>query len=289
MPLHLMLSTLLLFATAPFGTRAAARPAGPVDSLELRLERAEATATGARAAGEAALLLGRFHFARGEYRPSADAFARAAARLDPARKSEALYWSGLSWLGLGSPSTARAALEEVASSSSPRRREARVGIADAWEQEGRPDRAYAELEQVLAGEPGEAGAPALDRLARLADRLHRPGDAERARTRLLASYPSSMEAAIASAALQNAAATAPASGPVLLEGGRFASASRAKALAARAVRAGFANARVVERGSGATRVFAVTLGSYHNHAAARQAQTSAARLLGLSTRMAGER
>src|SRR5205823_4954281 len=78
------------------------------DSLAARLRRDERIAIGPRAAGEAALELGRLHYARGEYRAAAEAFARAAARLDPAHKDEPLYWEGLAWLGLGNPAAARA-------------------------------------------------------------------------------------------------------------------------------------------------------------------------------------
>ena len=280
-------------ALGPPGVSAAphelSRTTVPADSLALRLVRAEAQASGPRAAGEAALLVGRLHYARGEYRNAADAFARAAARLDPARKPEALYWVGLSWLGQGSPGMARAALEEASSPGSPRRADALLGIAGAWEGEGRPDRAIAVLDQLLAGDPGEAGPAALERFARLADRLHRPGDAARARARLIASYPASMEAAMADAANTNAAAAAAPSGPVVLEAGRFASASRAKALAGRAVHAGYSDAKVVGRGDGAVRVYSVVLGTYPDRAAARKAQLAAARQLGLSARVSGER
>jgi len=82
---------------------------------------------------EVSLLLGRLHYARGEYALAADAFARAAARLEPARKHEARYWAGLSWIALGRPAQARALLEEVAGSGSPRVPEARLGAAQAWE------------------------------------------------------------------------------------------------------------------------------------------------------------
>jgi tetratricopeptide (TPR) repeat protein len=270
-------------------TAAPARAAASADSLALRLARAESAASGARAAGEAALLLGRLHYARGEYRNAADAFARAAARLDPARKSEALYWAGMSWLGQGSPGVARAQFEEVAASDSRRRADALLGIASAWERESRPDKAIAALDQLLAGDPGEAGPAALARMAALADRLHRPADAARARARLLAAYPASMEAAMADAAISDAAAAVSPSGAVALEVGRFASASRAKSLAARATRAGFPDAKVVGRGGEASRVYAVLLGSYPDRAAARKAQAVAARQLGLNARLTGER
>src|SRR5688572_29225699 len=75
---------------------AAAQPASlagllagtPADSLVLPLRRFEADRARAGEAGEAALVLGHLHAARGEYRPAAEAFGRAAARLDPGRKPE---------------------------------------------------------------------------------------------------------------------------------------------------------------------------------------------------------
>ena len=285
------LPLILVLATVGGPTRAPApRVQGPpADSLVVRLQRREATASRPREAGEAALRLGSLFYARGEYRAAADAFSRAAARLDPGRKSEALYWTGLSWLGLKSPDPARAALAEVATSGSPRRSEALLGIAAAWEQEGRPDQAYEALQQVLAGDPGEAGPAALERLATLADRMHRPAEATRARARLLTSYPASIEATMAATALAESEARGPAAGPVSIETGRFANAARARALAARAMHAGFADARVVKRGGSAARIYVVLLGSYPDAGEAARAKLRATRELGLSVRVTGGR
>jgi len=255
--------------------------------LGARLRLAEQHAAGPRAAGEAAMRLGAFHYARGEYGAAGEAFARAAARLEPARKPEALYWGGLSWLAAGSTNNARALLEEVADADVARRADARFAVAAAWEQDGRADRAYAVLQELLEQSPGECGPAALDRLAVLADRLHRPADAERARARLLATYPQSIEAAVATAALKAAPATA--SGGASLEAGRFASQARAKTLVSRAQRAGFAGAKVVARGAGTARTYDVVLGSYPDVAAARTAQARAAKQLGVAARVAGAR
>jgi len=264
---------------------------GPVvarpDSLASRLRRDELAATRPRDAGAAALLLGRLDYARGEYRSAADAFARAAARLDPARKSEALYWAGLSWLGLHSPNAARAALEEVVASGSPRGDEAQLAIAVAWEQDDRPEKAYGVLERLLERSPGEATPAALERLAALADRFHRPAEAARARERLLSSYPTSMEAAMTAAALAGPTSAVPPGAPIGLEVGRFAGPARARALAARAARAGFPDARVLVRGEGAATSYTVLLGTYPDAAAARDAEAVAARELGLSPRLTG--
>ena len=90
----------------------------PADSLARPLARFETSQHGAVAA-EAALALGRLHFARGEYRQAAAAFARATPRFDPARRGEPRYWAGLAWLGAGEPAAARGALEEAARAGSP--------------------------------------------------------------------------------------------------------------------------------------------------------------------------
>src|SRR6266436_7212957 len=84
---------------------------------------------------------GQRHYARGEYRQAADAFGRAAARLEPARKPEARYWSGLSWLGAGDAVQARSAFEDVIAAGSPRRAFAELGMAQSWELAGQGDRA----------------------------------------------------------------------------------------------------------------------------------------------------
>ncbi|HYM79963.1 MAG TPA: hypothetical protein VEY91_00975, partial [Candidatus Limnocylindria bacterium] len=73
----------------------------PTDSLPPVLQRLEADRTRPAESAEAAMALGQLHFARAEYREAANAFARAAARLHPARKPEARYWAGVSWLALG--------------------------------------------------------------------------------------------------------------------------------------------------------------------------------------------
>jgi len=65
------------------------------DSLAAPLARLEARRSRPGVQAQAALLLGQLYYARGEYRPAADAFARASARFDPSRKDEARYWAGL--------------------------------------------------------------------------------------------------------------------------------------------------------------------------------------------------
>jgi tetratricopeptide (TPR) repeat protein len=165
----------------------------PADSLARPLARLEASRRGTVAA-EAAFALGRLHYARGEYRQAAAAFARATPRFDPSRRAEPRYWAGLAWLGAGEPANARGALEEAARGGSPRRAEALLGVAQCWEAERKPERALATLQALLAGEPGEAGPAALERTAALAAALRRPELARRARERLVRDYPRSMEA-----------------------------------------------------------------------------------------------
>lgn len=184
-----------LLLAAPPGTDLASTVRGaPVESLAVALRRLE-SAPGQGA--EAALMLGRLHYARGEYHPAADAYARAAARLDPVRKPEARYWAGLCWLALGDAPQARSALEDVAHSASAHRPLAVLALAQSWELAGKPDRAFDLLEELLKGDPGEAGATALVRFAALATQFERHEDARRARIRLQRDYPASIEAASA--------------------------------------------------------------------------------------------
>jgi len=258
----------------------------PVDSLVRVLRERENDPARAREAGETALLLGRLHYARGEYRAAADAFGRAAARLGPDAKNEARYWAGLSWLAMRSPNVARASLEEVAGVDGPRRIEATYGVALAWEMANRPDRAMDTLEPLVTSELGEIGSSVLETYAVLADRLDRPDAAVRARTRLAAEYPRSMEAAAAAGATPGGEPSREsAAGSFALEVGRFATAARARALLQRAVHAEFRDARVVERGEGPSRTWAVQLGRYPTEAEAREAGVNAQRRLGVEYRL----
>src|SRR5438876_7783896 len=75
----------------------------PADSLVTPLKLFESRHGHEPAGAEAALLLGKLHYARGEYRQAVEAFARAAARFDPSRKDEARTWLGLSWLAVHEP------------------------------------------------------------------------------------------------------------------------------------------------------------------------------------------
>ena len=250
----------------------------PTDSLGLPLRRLEGRLD-PTSAGEVAMTLGRYRFARGEYREAVAAFARGAARLEPNRKPEARYWMGLSWLGLGDPSQARAALEDVARSSPELHVPTTLALAQAWELARRPERAL-ELLAPLADAPlGESGPAVLERLAALDERFGRALPGRRARARLLEEYPRSTEAAAARLAL--ATVEQPGLGAVAVVIGSFVDASRARSLASEARRAGFPHAEVMERGSPAT-LRIVRLGVYANTRQARAAGDQAARALGVS-------
>lgn len=268
----------------------------PADSLAPVLRRFELRQTRAADAAGAAFTLGQLHYARGEYRLAGDAFARAAARLEPAQKPEARYWAGLCRLALREPAPARAMLEEVADAGGPRATEARLAVALAWELAGRDEAAAEALERVLAAGPGEVTPAALERLAAAAERLGRGDEARRVLARLKREWPASVEAARAPRPVENATAAmvrpAPAArpaeraaGPIEVLLGAFADDARARTLVERAKRAGFSSAAVVTRGEGATRVHVVRLGVFPSEAEARAAGARAADTLGVTYRL----
>jgi tetratricopeptide (TPR) repeat protein len=266
-------------ASAPAGSLAELLANTPADSLVAPLRNFEARHGRDSQGGEAAIELGRLYYARGEYLLAATSFQRASVRLAPARRLEARYWGGLATLAIRQPEPARILLEEVATSASPRAREARFALALAWEQEGRPDRAYEELERLLARDPGEAGPPALERLAALAERLHRPEAATRARARLVRDYPRSLEAARALTP-PRAAPRAP-EGAFVVQIGVFSNPARARALVNTAHRAGFPRADMMSRGESESRVYVVRVGRYATPEEARAAGEEVKRKLGL--------
>jgi len=166
------------------------------DSLSPALRQLEAAGPRAMSAG-AAYALGQFHFARGEYRLSAAAFGRAAARLDGADRADARYRQGLSWLGEREPGRARAAFEEVAMLSASLRPLALFGLAQSFALSGESDHELETLRRLLQSPAGEAEPAALERYAVLCERAHRAADAAGARERLLRRWPRSFEAALA--------------------------------------------------------------------------------------------
>ena len=276
----------------------------PADSLVAPLGRLEAARQGGDAA-EAALALGRLHYARGEYRQAAADFARAVPRSAPHGRGEVHYWTGLAWLGAGEVGQARAVFEEAARKDSPRRPEAQLGVALCWEAARRPERALETLLTLLAGDPGEAGPAALERVAVLATRLERPELVRRARERLAKDYPRSIEAvrAVRAAASGAARTSRPASRPpapattrlapppvaaqvpLAVQIGVFREEARARELAERARREGFGPARVAALTDAGGKLFAVRVGVYATAEDARSAGDRLGRALGVSWRV----
>jgi cell division septation protein DedD len=141
------------------------------------------------------------------------------------------------------------------------------------------------LTGLLLGDPGESGPAALERLAALAERDGDESQARKARERLLADYPRSMEAAAARLAIFAPANAQPAQarpGAVAVVIGSFVDPARARSLATAARAAGFPDARVVSHGEGLAAVHMVRLGVYPRHAEARKAGEQAAQALGIA-------
>ena len=278
------------------------------DSLVAPLTLLETAGRGSDGA-EAAFVLGQLHYARGEYRQAAGDFARAAQRIGPARRAEARYWTGLASLGAGQIGDARTAFEEAARDGSPRRPEALLGVALCWEAARRPERALDVLQTLLAGDPGEAGAAALERLASLAARADRPELARRARERLAHDYPRSIEAmrvvrgpepAPAPAARGPARPPGPRPAPVprhnapppvavqiplAVQIGAFRDQAHAGQLAERARHAGFGPVRVSALVDSGGALFAVRVGVYATAEDARGAGERLGRALGVAWRV----
>jgi tetratricopeptide (TPR) repeat protein len=282
-PLATLLALLIL--TAPAVSRGAdletLLATTPSDSLPAALRRLEVSPGDPAAGAQAVMVLGQLYFARGEFRQAASAFGRAAARLTPGEKPRARYAQGLAFLGLGEPIQARAALEEVARTSTALREPALLGVAQTWEVAERPEKALETLEPLLGQPLDETGPTILERIAALAERADRQDEARRARERLLKDYPRSIEAASARAHLA-ASAQRPGAGTVAVVIGQFVDLSRARALASEAKRAGFPNAQVITRGQGLSAIHIVRLGAYPTSTEARQAGELAMRALGVT-------
>ncbi len=226
--------------------------------------------------------LGLLHYARGEYRQAADAFARAGARLEPGRKPAARYWTGLSWLGTGDAEQARSAFEDVLSSASSLHPLAALGLAHSWELAHRPERALETLSALTREAAGEAAPAALARLAALSSADGQVDVARKAQERLLRDYPASMEAAAA----RLAAGTPPeAAHAVSVQIGAFADASRARSLADVARQSGLAQVSVVERAEAGVHLHIVLLGPFAHEGDARRMAVRAAERLGVAARV----
>lgn len=165
----------------------------PADSLVPVLRKLETGGPKSTSAA-AAFTLGQLHHARGEYRLAAEAFGRAAARLQGYDRAEARYRAGLAWLGAEEGGRARAAFEEVSTLSQPLRPLAQLGLSQALALTGEAARELEVLRRLLDGPAGEAEPAALERYAILCDRAHRSADAVAARERLLRRWPRSLEA-----------------------------------------------------------------------------------------------
>lgn len=251
----------------------------PADSCIVRLRRWEAAPPTGLASADVALALGQLHYARGEYRQARDAFARAAAKHTGEARGESRYWVGLASLALSEGPAARDAFTEAAALSPARRPLARLGYAQAWDSEHRPERSLDAIRFLLTEDPDEAGAPALERQAALAEQFKRNEEARKARQRLAREYPRSPEAG----RLNATPAAAPGSGPVGVQIGVFADRDRATALAARARSAGFNGVQVMERrGEGARpTLWVVRLGRYASRDEADAAGERVQRELGV--------
>lgn len=281
-----ILASLALVSLAPPATAGAGAawkqlpPGLPADSCMLRLRAWEGAPPAPLTAADAAMALGQMHYARGEYRQAGEAFLRAASRSTGEAHAEARYWTGIAALATGNAGEARAAFGDALEGGTPAQRPlAQLGLAQAWDLERRPEKAFDVLHQLLAADPGEAGPAALERYATLAEQFHRTDEARKARQRLAREYPASVEAA----RLAAAAAEPPAAGPVGVQIGVFADRERATALLADAKRAGFASAQVLERkGEGARpTLWVVKLGTWANRDEANAAGEKAQRALGV--------
>jgi tetratricopeptide (TPR) repeat protein len=266
------------FAGAEAAWRALPAAAAP-DSCANLLRIWEAAPPRGVTASEAAMALGQFHYARGEYRQARDAFTRASARVAGAEQGEARYWVGLSALAVGEGAAAREAFAAAAATLPARRSLAQLGSAQAWDADRRPEKSLDALHALLAADPGEAGPAALERLGALAEQFHRNDEAKQARKRLAREYPRSLEAA-----RLNAVPVAPAgAGPVAIQIGVFADRERAAALARQARVAGFSSAQLVERKGDGSRptLWVVRLGSYATREDANADGEKAQRALGV--------
>jgi len=279
----LLTAVLAAFPAAALATVEAAwralPPALPADSCVVRLRRWESSPPSGLASADVALALGQLHYARGEYRQARDAFARAAAKHMGENRGEARYWVGLASLALSEGPEARDAFTEAAALSPDRRALARLGYAQAWDVERRPEKSFDALRVLMSEDAGEAGPPALERQATLAEQFKRNDEARKARQRLAREYPKSFEAG----RLNATPVAAPGAGPVGVQIGVFADRDRATALAARARGAGFSSVQVVERrGEGARpTLWVVRLGRYASREEADAAGERAQHELGV--------
>jgi len=261
----------------------------PTDSLDGPLRRFEIEHGRTMEGADAGFALGQFHYARGEYRQAGDAFARAAARYPPDRKTEARYWQGLSALGEGDAVRARAILEDLGRVDSPRRAAARYALAESWVRAGKPAQAVTELEGLLADRPEDMETPALERVAELSARLGDAAEAERATRELARLNPEAAEPVRRPPPAPAPAVASPSargeSGRIAVQIGAFSDVARAAALGESAREQGFPRTQVLTQGRGAATLHLVRIGVFPNETAARAAGERASRELGVAYRL----
>lgn len=260
----------------------------PADSLDGPLKHFESAHGRSVEGADAAFTLGQFHYARGEYKQAAEAFARASARYSPDRKPEARYWQGLSALGLGDPMQARAVLAEVAQTESPRRAAARYALAEAWLRAGRAEPARDELKALLDDRPDEMKSEALERTAELSRRLGDEAEATRATRELEKLNPRAVEPVRKPSPPPVAVAPSPAlgeAGRIAVQVGAFSDLARARSLLESAKQSGFPRARLLTQGRGDATLHLVWIGLFPNEEAARTAGERASRELGVAYRL----
>jgi cell division septation protein DedD len=272
---NLLLAMMLWVLVVPPAGKSVARNAAPPAGQNAPREAAPPTPQGE-------FEFGQRHYARGEYRQAAEHFALAAARLQPALKPRARYWAGLSWLGAGETTQARAAFEDVIESGAPEVPLARLGIALCWEAERRPDQAEETLARLVLTEMGEAGPTALAHLAALAHARGDPERERRAHDRLVREYPTSMEAAEARIEVAQAPA---AEHPVWVQIGAFGDPDHARALVEAARHAGLGEASIRASGGDGSGLHLVMLGPYRSEDEARRGAAQASERLGIAARI----
>ena len=254
--------------------------AHPADSLVVPLRRFENETGHGSEGARAAFTLGQLHYARGENRRAAEAFSRAAARLDPAHKTEARYWAGMSWLALGEAAQARAVFEELVEPGAPRRSEALFGTAVAWALAGHADRALEILDPLAREVRGESAPAVLERTITLAHEAGREDLAAAATQRLTHEFPHSIEAG-------RAGLVTTARKGIHVELGPFPNEAQAHAAADKARHAGFEGATVRVRADVGTRGFFVTIEGLATGEAAKRAAESMHHDLGVPAHVVG--
>lgn len=147
-------------------------------------------------AGQAAEILGDYHYARGEYKTAAGHYGMAAEMTTKeSERNHRLLLRGRSILAAGDPDAAREQFEEILRSA-PRNVGAGLGLADAAAMAGDGARAAQLYRAVLAEAPESDEAPmALAQLIRTLDGLDREEEALAAARRLVEDYPRASEAA----------------------------------------------------------------------------------------------